>query len=98
MEETVRREVIEEVGLEVGRVELISVADEMRYLNTDGKHYVNIGFSAEYLGGEPVLMEPGKCKEWRWFSLDNLPENLFEGTELNLRNYKAGKIYQSPGN
>lgn len=96
MEETVRREVKEEVGLEVGKVELISLADEMRYIKSDGKHYVNIGFRAEYIGGEPKLMEPEKCKEWRWFSLDNLPEKLFEGTELNVRNYKAGKIYQPP--
>lgn len=94
LEQTARREVREEVGLEIGKIELISVADEMRYLKSDGKHYVNIGFCAEYLGGEPVLREPDQCQEWRWFSLDNLPENLFEGTELSIRNYRAGKIYQ----
>lgn len=93
MEETVRREVMEEVGLEVGDVKLVSLADELRYLETDDKHYVNVGFSAEYIGGEPKLMEPDKSIEWRWFSLDNLPDNLFEGTELTLGNFKRGKIY-----
>lgn len=93
MEETVRREVKEEVGLEVGEVKLISVGDEMRYIKSDDKHYVNIGFKAEYLGGEPKLMEPDKCREWRWFDWDNLPDKLFQGTELIVNNYKTGKIY-----
>lgn len=26
---------------------------------------------------EPKLMEPDKCKEWRWFDWDDLPPNLF---------------------
>lgn len=96
MEQTARREVREETGLDVGKIELISVADEMRYINSDGKHYVNVGFKAEYIGGEPQLMEPTKCKEWRWFSFDNLPDKLLQGTELNVKNYRTGKIYQPP--
>ena len=93
MESCVRREVKEETGLDVGKVGLISIADEMRYINSDGKHYVNIGFSAEYIEGEPKVMEMDKCVEWRWFSLDDLPDGLFEGTELVIKNFKEGKIY-----
>jgi len=93
METAARREVREEVGLEVGKLELVSVADELRYVETDGKHFVNIGFKAEYVGGEPKLMEPEKCKEWRWFNINELPNNLLEGTELILKNFKAQKIY-----
>jgi len=91
--ETAKREVKEEVDLDISEFELISVADEMRYIKTDNKHYLNIGIKAVYKGGEPKLMEPDKCKEWRWVSLDELPVRLFEGTELVIRNYKAGKIY-----
>lgn len=91
--ETAKREVKEETGLKVNEFKLISVADEMRYLKSDGKHYVNIGLKAEYKNGEPKLMEPNRWKEWRWFSLDNLPDKLFEGTELMIKNFKAGKIY-----
>ena len=93
MEETARREVKEEVGLEVGKIELVSIADEMRYIKTNNKHFVNIGFKAEYIGGEPRLMEPEKFKEWRWFSPNDLPSNLFEGTSLILKNYEAKKVY-----
>src|SRR3989339_363546 len=42
--ETAIRETREEVGLEINEIELISVADEMRYIETDGKHYLNIRF------------------------------------------------------
>lgn len=94
LEESARREVREETGLELGKIELISLADEMRYIKSDRKHYVNIGFKGEYIGGEPQLLEPKKYKEWRWFKLDELPENMFEGPTLMLKNYRAGKIYQ----
>jgi 8-oxo-dGTP diphosphatase len=91
--ETAKREVKEETGLEVNKFKLISVADEMRYIKSDGKHYVNIGLKTEYKNGEPKLMEPNRYKEWRWFSLDDLPNKLFEGTKLMINNFKAGKIY-----
>ena len=91
---TAKRETLEETGLEVDEFELISVADELQYIKTDNKHYLNIGIRAKYKGGEARVMEPNKCKEWKWFSLDNLPEKLLEGTKLIIKNLKAGKIYQ----
>lgn len=91
--QTAKREVKEEAGLEVDEFKLISVADEMRYAETDGKQFLNIGVKAKYKGGEPRVMEPEKCQEWRWFSLDNLPDKLLEGTELTIKNLKAKKIY-----
>ena len=93
MEQCAKREAKEETGLDVGKVELISIADEMRYIESDDKHYVNIGFSAEYSGGEPKVMEPDKCAEWKWFDLEDLTDKLFEGTELMIKNYKANIIY-----
>ncbi|MEI7497980.1 MAG: NUDIX domain-containing protein [Candidatus Falkowbacteria bacterium] len=93
MFECAKREVAEETGLVVDDFELISVADELRYYESDGKHYVNIGIKAKYAGGEPQPLEPDKCAEWQWFSLDALPEKLFQGTELTITNFKRGKIY-----
>lgn len=89
-----RREVKEEIGLEVGKLEIISIVDELRYLKSDNKHFLNLGVKAEYLGGKPQLKEPDKCREWRWFSLDNLPEKMLESTEKIIKNYQTGKIYQ----
>ena len=93
--DTAKREVEEETGLDVDEFELISVSDELKYIKTDNKHYLNIGVLAKYKGGDPIIMEPNKCKGWRWYSLDNLPSKILEGTDLTLKNYIAGKIYQS---
>jgi len=91
--ETARREVKEETGLDTDEFKLISVSDGIPYIKTDNKHYVTIGVVAVYNGDEPKLMEPEKCKQWKWLSLDNLPENMFEPTEAIIENYKAGKVY-----
>lgn len=92
--ETARREVQEETGLNIEKFELISVVDEMRYIESNGKHYLNIGVRAFYESGEPKIMEPEKCVEWRWFGLDNLPDKIFEASEKTIRNLKQRIIYQ----
>lgn len=92
--ETAQRETKEETDLDIQHFELISVADEMRYLKSDGKHYLNIGVTGVYEGGEPQVMEPDKCDGWQWFALDKLPANLFEGTELIIKSFKNKSIYK----
>jgi len=87
-----KREVKEETGLDVEIIRVHSVADEMKYIESHGRHYVNIGLTAKYLGGEPSLTEPDKYVEWRWFSLDDLPENIFLGTQLNIKSFKSGQV------
>ncbi len=87
-----KREVKEEVGLDVEIVRAFSIADQMRYMGSNGFHVVNIGLLAKYLGGEPQLVEPDKFQEWGWFTLDNLPKPLFEGTELQLKSLESGKV------
>lgn len=87
MEACARRELKEETGLEVNKLELISIADEMDYIKSDDKHYVNIGFLANYVSGQPQIMETDKCAEWKWFDLNALPTNMLQGTNLILHNY-----------
>lgn len=94
MEETARREVKEETGLEIRQLKLISVADERQYLLANDKHYVNIGFWSQYLGGEALVTEPERWLEWRWFDINELPERIFAGTKMMIANYQAEKVYQ----
>jgi 8-oxo-dGTP diphosphatase len=93
MEQCASREVKEETGLKISDLKLISISDERRYLKSDKKHYVNIGFKAVFKEGQPKLKEPRKYRKWQWFNPGNLPNKLFQGTELIISNYQAGKIY-----
>tara|TARA_B100001971_G_C18048398_1_gene461458 strand:- start:398 stop:763 length:366 start_codon:yes stop_codon:yes gene_type:complete len=66
IEETVLREVREEVGLKVGNLE---------YLGSQPWPFPNslmLGFHAEYDSGDIVLQED-EIADAQWFALDNLP-------------------------
>jgi NAD+ diphosphatase len=68
IEDTIRREVREEVGVEVG---------EVRYFGSQSWPFPNslmIGFIAEYAGGELKIGEPEEIEDARWYSLDDLPK------------------------
>ncbi len=92
--QTAQREVKEETDLDVTKFELVSIFDEMRYIESDNKHYLNVSVIAHYESGEPKNMEPHKCERWEWFSLDDLPDNLFEPSEGALANMKDGVVYR----
>lgn len=94
MFETARREVQEEVGLKVKTLELISMADILEYIVTEKKHYIGVGMLATCTSDEPVLMEPEKCVEWKWFAMNGLPTPMYEGSAVMIRNYTAGIVYQ----
>jgi 8-oxo-dGTP diphosphatase len=73
-----RREVLEETGLEVGYCEPYRY---LPYANADfieGKQYITLFFVAEYIGGEPKVMEPDKCDgDWIWVDPVDPPKPLF---------------------
>ncbi|MDN3507868.1 MAG: NUDIX domain-containing protein, partial [Simkaniaceae bacterium] len=48
----------------------------------EGKHYVSLYVIVTKFSGTPIVTEPDKCRVWRWFSWDELPEPLF----LSLKN------------
>lgn len=79
-EDCARRETLEETGLELGDIEFADITND---IYTDTKHYVTIFMKADYIDGEPQLLEPQKCTKWEWFTLDQLPHPLF----LSFRNY-----------
>jgi len=91
-----RREIQEETGLIVGAMHIVSVIDELPgMLSRPESHYVTIYFTAQHLGGEPRVMEPHKCAEWRWFSLDQLPEQMSPGMRHAIENYRDKRVYQA---
>jgi 8-oxo-dGTP diphosphatase len=83
-----RRETAEECGVEIGNVRVHFVANVTRYAP---RHYVHLGVLADWVSGEPRVLEAGKCDGWAWYPLDELPEPLFEMTRLAVRSLRSGE-------
>jgi hypothetical protein len=61
-------------------------------------HFVIIGLLAEEgiafnPNVEPRVMEPEEITEWKWFSLTELPEKLFNPSRKILNNYNTKRFY-----
>lgn len=74
--ECAKREVFEEVGVEIRDVELITVTEEV----STGQDFqlVEIGYKCTKWEGIVELKEHKYSSEWKFFALDNLPKNIFE--------------------
>ena len=89
-EDGIRREVREECGIEIKNIKFAHIANEATYAP---KHYVNVQFIADWESGEPVTFEHEKIGDWNWYSLDNLPDKIFELTRKGIESYETGRNY-----
>lgn len=89
-DDCIRRETREECGLEITNVRFEIVFNMRAYAP---KHYVGLGFLADWTTGEPQLLEPHKCESWNWYALDALPSPIFECSRLMIEAYKSGETY-----
>lgn len=87
--ETAVREVREETGMLINSCRFISLSSE----KVPDAHFITLGFVCEDFDGEPRVMEPDEIVEWRWFPLDEIPENIFEPSRNVLNNYLSKRIY-----
>ena len=71
--ECAKREVKEETNLEIENLELFGAVDDIQ----PDRHYITMHVIAKKYNGELKVMEPTKEDEWRWFDLNNLPDNLY---------------------
>jgi 8-oxo-dGTP diphosphatase len=88
-EECATREVLEETGIDLKNIKVICVNDN----KNEHARYVTIGFLSDNCEANPRVMEPDEIVEWRWFDLDNLPENIYFPSAKVLENYKQKKFY-----
>ena len=68
------REVLEETGLQIGKLRFLRVLNSMQYAP---KHYIDLAFEAEWRSGEPEVREPDKVESWGWYDPTNLPSPQF---------------------
>lgn len=90
--ECAAREVLEETGLVIGFAKHAGFSNEM--FSSGEREYVTLYVSAAYLSGEAEVMEPVKCKSWRWFRYDQLPEPLFLPIENLMKQAPDLSIYR----
>lgn len=75
IEECAQRETFEETGLVVDTFKKLSFTNDV--FEQEDKHYVTLFVVACCSSGEPQVAEPDKCKQWKWFEINKLPEPLF---------------------
>ncbi len=75
-----KREVLEETGLIINNISPVVFTNDV--FDNEGLHYITLFFKGEYESGEAIVAEPRHCEEWRWVSLDYIPQPIF----LPLRN------------
>lgn len=74
VQEAMVREAKEEIGITI-KPEDLHVVHTMHRPTSNGEAF-NFFLKAGTWQGEPTNMEPNKCDDLSWFSLNSLPENL----------------------
>ncbi|MBI4272862.1 NUDIX domain-containing protein [Candidatus Uhrbacteria bacterium] len=88
-EEAAIREIHEEAGIEVQNLRFLAICNFI----SDGRHYIDVSFIADWKSGEAKPMEPEKLESWDWYDMSNLPSPLFDAVEKYIESYKTGKIF-----
>jgi 8-oxo-dGTP diphosphatase len=75
-EECAIREAFEETGLTLSTPTFVALTNNI--FKDESKHFIVIFMKTAYPAGQTIVhKEHHKTTEWQWFSLDNLPSNLF---------------------
>lgn len=85
-----KRELEEETNLKATKLDFLCISDDI----TDTAHYVTVGFIATDYMGNVKTMEPETILEWKWFDLNNLPDNLYKPSKVCIEKYRRGIIYE----
>ncbi len=85
---TLPREILEETGMFVDTKSLEFLVWMDEFFPKDKKHYISLVFLVKDATGNPIITEPDKCKEWRWFDPDDIPENTFWACKENIERFK----------
>lgn len=81
--ETARREIAEELGIEIEILGLACIAETINA--GDGRHWIAPVYDARIVSGTPSVLEPEKHGGWGWFALDALPSPLTEAAQSWMR-------------
>ena len=77
------REVKEETDLDISDLEIFGAGDDFG----KDRHYITLYVKALKYKGKAKVMEKDKEDEWKWFDLDNLPDNLYTPSRKAIETY-----------
>jgi len=85
LQEGLKREIWEELGIEIQPQEMLQVCDHL--LPDEGQHWVSPTFICKITSGVPKILEPEKCAQIGWFSLEEakkLPLSKVTQSDLHV--------------
>ncbi|XP_068653400.1 nudix hydrolase 1 [Aristolochia californica] len=85
--ECAAREVKEETGLDIHKVEFLTVTNNVLLDEAKPCHYVTIFMRSVPSDAtrSPETLEPEKCDGWDWYDWENLPKPLFGPLEVMIK-------------
>ena len=94
-EETARREVLEEIGVELGDLEPLEVYSGPAFFHTypsgDAVYHVGVAFQTREMRGEP-RPDPAEVAELEFFPLDVLPSPLQRSARHHLEEIQRREL------
>lgn len=92
---TIVREAEEELGIKLLEKDL--KVTHVMHLNSSHGEFVHFFVETNRWDGEPKIMEPSKCSEIKWFSLDTLPENITKANKQAIELSSKGVFFSEQG-
>ena len=89
IEDAVKREIKEETDVDIEVIKLLGICDHI--VDNEQVHWVSPSYLCKIVAGNPRIIEPQKHSDMKWFSLDELPENLTITTHKAVIDYIEGK-------
>ena len=83
------REALEETGLDIKVMSHLKKRFTEDFFEYEHEHYLTFYVESRYLIGIPMVLEPDKCEEWRWYKWGKFPQPLF----LPLQNLIKQRYY-----
>jgi mutator protein MutT len=89
LENAVRREVKEELGVQVSVRRILALFEDI--LLNEGQHWISPAYICSISSGIPSIMEKDKAELIGWFETDTLPGELTEVATKTLEEYLRQK-------
>ncbi|AHK72243.1 hypothetical protein AD931_00965 [Gluconobacter oxydans] len=83
LQQAVRREILEETGLQIERMSLLCIVDQIA--PDRNEHWIAPVYIAEDFTGNAAVMEPEALGDVKWFPLEQLPRRLTHATQVALQ-------------